>query len=89
VRWLLLTSPADDGVRMVLVRPNGEAAFEGVAVAGAKALRFTLRDTGLERTPAEIAGRIADDDVAWTIRVWRGPLRAKQMPRPITAPPLR
>jgi hypothetical protein len=89
VRWLLLTAPADDGVRVVLVRPGGEPVFEGKAVADAKGLGFMLRDTGLERTPAQIAGRVADDDIAWAIRVWRGPLRAKPSPRPVSAPPTR
>jgi hypothetical protein len=84
VRWLLLTSPAKDGVRMVLARPNGDPAFEGQAVAEDGALRFTLRDTGLERTPAEISGFATDDDIDWTMRVWRGPLRGKLRPRPLT-----
>jgi hypothetical protein len=83
VRWLLLTSPAGEGVRMVLVRPNGEPAFEGRAQPKARGLDFTLRDTGLERTPTAIEGRITSDDVAWTMRVWRGPLPGKLRPRPI------
>ena len=81
VRWLLLTSPDKNGVRMVLVRPNGDPAFEGQAVAADKGLRFTLRDTGLERSPAEIAGHITANDIRWTMRVWRGPMRGKLRPR--------
>jgi hypothetical protein len=84
VRWLLLTSPGRDGVRMVLARPNGEPAFEGRARPKARGLDFTLRDTGLERTPTEIEGRITPDDVTWTMRIWRGPLRGKLRPRQIT-----
>jgi hypothetical protein len=83
VRWLLLTSPGKEDVRMVLVRPNGDPAFEGYARPRARGLDFALRDTGLERTPAEIGGRVAQDDVTWTMRVWRGPLRGKLRPRPI------
>ncbi len=88
VRWLLLTSPEKNGVRMVLARPNGEAAFEGGGIDDGKGLVFALRDTGLERTPAEITGRIADNDVNWTIRTWQGPLRAKRSPLALTVPAL-
>lgn len=93
VRWLLLTTPVGEGLRMALVRPGGEPAFEGEALpdptaSGRGALRFVLRDTGLERTPAEISGRITDDDVSWTLKVWRGPLRGKQRPRPLAPRPL-
>lgn len=84
VRWLLLTSPGRDGVRMVLVRPNGEPAFEGHARPTASGLDFTLRDSGLERTRVAIEGRITSDDIAWTMRIWRGPLRGKLRPRAIT-----
>jgi hypothetical protein len=90
VRWLLLASPGKERIAMALVRPNGEPAFEGEAVRDSEGLRFRLRDTGLERVPAEIEGRVTDDDIAWTIRVWQGPLRDKQRPRAITlaaAPP--
>ena len=86
VRWLMLTTPGKEGVRMALVRPNGEAAFEGRATLKADSLVFTMRDTGLERTPAEVEGRIGEEEIGWTMRVWRGPLRGKQSPRPLAAP---
>lgn len=85
LRWLLLTSPAKQGVRMILVRPTGEPAFEGLAVTGdAKALRFTLRDTAGERVSAAIDGEIADDAIRWSLRVRQEPPRGKLRPRPIT-----
>jgi hypothetical protein len=84
VHWLVLTSPGKDGVRIVLVRPNGEPAFDGLARRDKEGLVFTLRDSGLERTRATIEGRITSDDIAWTMRVWRGPLRGKLRPRAIT-----
>jgi hypothetical protein len=77
-RWLLLSSPGKDGIDMAMVRPSGEPAFAGRAVPDGDGLAFRLRDTGLERTPAEIEGRVTDDEVKWTIRVWRGPIRAKR-----------
>lgn len=83
LRWLLLTRPGKSGIRMALVRPNGDAAFEGYARQDDKGLSFTLRDTGLERTPAEIAGRIGDDDIDWSVQQWRGALRGKQRPQPV------
>lgn len=88
VRWLMFTSPGPDGVRMAMVRPNGDPAFEGQAVADGEGLRFTMRDTGLERTPTEIAGRVTDKDMSWTIRLWQGPLRDKQRPHTLQPPAL-
>ena len=89
LRWLLLTSPEKDGLRMVLVRPNGDAAFEGHAKRDDRGLSFALRDTGLERTPTKITGYVSADDIAWTLEQSRGRLRGKRRPQPIRPAPIR
>ncbi|TDL90784.1 HEAT repeat domain-containing protein [Meridianimarinicoccus aquatilis] len=83
LRWLVLTQPVADGLRMVLLRPNGDAMFEGMAQPGKDGMNFHLRDTGLERIPTQIDGRILRNGLSWTHKVWRGPLRAKKRPLPL------
>ena len=83
LRWLLLTNPARDGIHVALVRPSGEPAFAGRAVAEGSTLAFTLRDTGRERTPVEISGKVTARDIGWTLRVWTGAVREKPQPRAI------
>lgn len=83
VRWLLLTSPGKQGLDILLARTNGDIALAGSAEANAEGLRFTLRDTGIERTPVEVVGHVTNDEIGWTMRVWRGALRDKAHPRAI------
>lgn len=83
LRWLLLTNPAKDGIEMALVRPSGEPVLAGGAVPNGKALAFVLRDTGLDRTPMELTGRVTSRDVSWTLRLWVGQVRDKARPRAI------
>jgi hypothetical protein len=85
VRWLVLTSPHRDGIAIVVLKANGDPAFEGTAVRDGKGLRFSLRNTGIERTQAEITGQATDDDVKFAVRVWRGALRDKQRPVSLVA----
>ena len=85
VRWLVLTSPHRDGIAIVVLKANGDPAFEGTAVRDGKGLRFSLRNTGIERTQAEITGQATDDDVKFAVRVWRGTLRDKQRPVSLVA----
>lgn len=81
LRWLLFTSPAGEGVDVALVRPSGEPVLSGRAVPDGRHLAFALRDTGLERSPIEVAGRVTNRDVRWTLRIWVGALRDKARPR--------
>lgn len=80
VRWLVLTSPHRDGIAIVVLRANGDPAFEGTAVRDGKGLHFSLRNTGIERTQAEISGQATNDNLKFAVRVWRGALRDKQRP---------
>jgi hypothetical protein len=68
---------------VALVGPSGEPAFAGRAVAEGSTLAFTLRDTGRERTPVEISGKVTARDIGWTLRVWTGAVREKPQPRAI------
>jgi len=68
---------------VALVRPNGEPVLAGRAVKEGKALAFSLRDTGLERTPMEVTGKVTNNDVSWKLRLWTGALRDKARPRTI------
>ena len=85
VRWLVLTSPHRDGIAIVVLRSNGDPAFEGTAVRDGKGLRFSLRNTGLERTQAEISGQATNEAIKFAVRVWRGALRDKQRPLSLVA----
>ena len=69
---------------MALVRPSGEPVLAGGAVPSDNALAFVLRDTGLDRTPMELTGRVTNRDVSWTLRLWVGQVRDKARPRVIS-----
>jgi hypothetical protein len=83
LRWLLLTSPAKEGIEAALVRPSGEPVLAGRAVPKGKALVFALRDAGFERTPMELTGSVTNRDVSWTLRLSVGAVRDKARPRAI------
>lgn len=83
VRYLVLTSPTDAGVTVSVARTSGEVVFAGDARREGDALRLTMRDMGVERTPTEITGLARSDRVELTVRVWRGTVRAKKRGEPI------
>jgi hypothetical protein len=80
LRLLVLTQPDKDRLRIVMVRPNGDPMFEGTGERGKEGVDFRLRETGLERTPTTIEGRISGASLTWNHRVWRGPMRPKRRP---------
>jgi hypothetical protein len=78
VRYVVLTSPNDGGVAVIVARTSGDVVFAGAGRWEGDALRLTMRDVGLERIPIEIAGLASSDRLELTVRVWRGPVRAKR-----------
>jgi HEAT repeats len=83
IRYLLLTSPSNRGLELVIARTNGEAVYAGEASPDGATLRLTMRDVGLERTPTEIEGLLSNEDIQLSLRVWGGQARRKKQGEPI------
>ncbi len=77
VRYILMTKPTDTGLIITASRTNGDVVFAGKAIAEGDELRLSMRDVGVERTPAEIDGVITNDNIKLDLRTWRGVVRSK------------
>jgi hypothetical protein len=83
VRFLIMTSPSEKGVEVVVARTNGEVAYVGEARPNGDEFHLAMRDVGLERMATELEGRISNVSMQLDLRVWRGSVRPKKHPVPI------
>ena len=83
VRYLVLTTPSERGLEVIVTRTNGDVAYVGEALPDGDGFRLTMRDVGLERTAVEIEGRASDEDLRLSLRVWRGQAKPKKHGEPI------
>ncbi|HJQ33109.1 MAG TPA: HEAT repeat domain-containing protein [Pyrinomonadaceae bacterium] len=83
IRYLVLTTPTERGLEVVVTRTNGDVAYVGEALPDGDGLRLTMRDVGLERTATEIEGRASNEDLQLSLRVWRGQAKPKRHGEPI------
>ena len=79
---LILTSPAEKGVGVIVALTNGDMAYVGEARAVGEEFQLTMRDLGLGRIATEIEGRITNTSLWWSLRIW-GSLRPKKHAVPI------
>lgn len=87
-RYVVMTSPTDDGVRVIVVTTSGDAAYAGEAQPDGGVLHLRLRDVGPQRIPTEIEGTIDDERIELKARVWHGRPVAKKRGEPVPRRPV-
>lgn len=83
VRYLIMTSPSENGLDVTVARTNGDVAFVGEVRPDGDQHRLAVRDVGLERIATEIAGTLSDDSIELNVRALRGIRRPKKHAVPI------
>ncbi len=83
IRYLVLTSPSEKGVEVIVTRTNGDVAYTGEARPADDGFQLTMRDVGSERMATEIEGYASDADIQLRLRVWRGRVKPKRHGEPI------
>ena len=79
---LIMTSPSEKSVGVIVARTNGDMAYVGDIRPDGHEFQLTMRDLGLERIATEIEGRITNTSLWWSLRIW-GSLRPKKHAVPI------
>jgi len=83
VSYLIMTSPSEKRVEVIVARVSGDVAYVGEMRPDGDEFQLTMRDVGLERIATEIVGRMSNTSIQWGLRVWRGSIRAKKHAVPI------
>jgi hypothetical protein len=83
VRYVIMTSPSENGLNVTVAQTNGDVAFVGEVRPDAGNYLLNLRDVGLERMATEVTGTVSDDSIQLNVRVLRGTVRPKKHAVPI------